>query len=48
MRERDNVARWIFKLEETKGYSKAVVAIANKLGVPLKDYAEQLKITEGV
>ena len=24
------------------------VAIANKLGVPLKDYAEQLKITEGV
>ena len=24
------------------------VAIAKKLGVPLKDYAEQLKITEGV
>ena len=38
----------------TKGRKKTVkltpsqVAIAKRLGVPLEDYAKQLKITEGV
>jgi len=33
---------------KTVKLSPSQVAIARKLGVPLKDYAEQLKITEGV
>jgi len=33
---------------KTVKLSPSQVAIAKKLGVPLKDYAEQLKITEGV
>jgi hypothetical protein len=34
--------------KKTVKLSPSQVAIARKLGVPLKDYAEQLKITEGV